>query len=314
MSIEAADTRSMTAASAFHHSWQQSLDEPFQTPAYERWLDKETRLLAIGSCFAVNFSRWISLHDVNVYRPGWGLHYNPRSILAELRRAAGLSAPEILWRSEGPDGVIWIDGMRHMVTGTTREELLENRKRIGALSAEAFGEANALLITLGLSEVWEELVHGQWSTLNRTPPDDLRRAAVHRSRFLTANEVVGTLHHIVDLIRSRRGNVPITFTVSPVPLKETFSMPDSRVANVRSKAVLLTALHELLDERRDERIAYFPAYEVFWGGQRAPGLWQRDGRHPTAEAIVTACRRFVDAFARNGADFQNEVPFEVKKV
>lgn len=307
--------RPQIAASPYHHPWSATLDEPWRIAWPERWLDKNTRLLAIGSCFAVNFSRWISLHDVQVYRPGWGLHYNPKSILAELRRAAGLPAPEILWRSEGPEGVIWIDGMRHMVTGATRDELLEIRAAIAALGVEAFRDANAFLITLGLSEVWEELVDGEWVTLNRTPPDDLREAGRHRSRFLGAAEARDTINAIIELIREHRGpDVPITFTVSPVPLKETFSMPDSRVANVRSKAVLVTALQEVLDARGGEAVSYFPAYEVFWGGQRGPGLWQRDGRHPTAEAIVTACRYFVDAFARNAADFSAAVPFDVKRV
>jgi hypothetical protein len=91
-------------------------------------------------------------------------------------------------------------------------------------------------------------------------------------------------------------------------------MPDSRIANVRSKAVLLAALHEVLEQRDDSNIAYFAAYEVFWGGQRGPGLWQRDGRHPTAEAIVTACRRFIEVFARDAAEFAADVPFDVKRV
>jgi hypothetical protein len=302
------------AASEFHHTWAPSLDEPWRDPTAERWLDKGTRLLAIGSCFAVNFSRWIAAHDVHVFRPGWGFHYNPRSILAELRRAAGETLPDVLWRSEGPDGTIWIDGMRHMVTGATREELIENRNGVAALGAEALAEASAFLITLGLSEVWEQRIEGQWLTLNRTPPDDVRQPGLHRSRFLSASEAAAAIGAIIDLIREHRGDVPIAFTVSPVPLKETFSMPDSRIANVRSKAVLLTALHEVLEERGDPHIAYFAAYEVFWGGQREAGLWQRDGRHPTPEAIVTACRRFVEVFARDTGEFATDVPFDVKRV
>lgn len=307
--------RAHVAASPYHHPWTPSLDEPWRVELPERWLDRQTRLLAIGSCFAVNFSRWISLHDVTVYRPGWGLHYNPLSILAELRRAAGDPAPEVLWRSETPEGVVWIDGMRHMVTGTTREELLANRAAIATLGVEAFREANAFLITLGLSEVWEERIDDTWVTLNRTPPDDIREPGRHRSRFLSAVEARAAIAGIVDLIRQHRGRtVPIVFTVSPVPLKETFSMPDSRVANVRSKAVLVTALQEVLDERPGDGVSYFPAYEVFWGGQRGPGLWQRDGRHPMPEAIVTACRHFVDAFARDREAFDRAVPFDVKRV
>jgi hypothetical protein len=312
MSITETGIRSV--GSAYHHSWAPSLEEPWQTEVARPWLDKQTRLFAIGSCFAANFSRWISLHGVQVYMPGWGLHYNPRSILAELRRAVGEPAPEVLWRSEAEDGVIWIDGMRHMVTGTTSEELQELRSRIAGLGVEAFREGNAFLITLGLSEVWEQRVDGVWTTLNRTPPQDVRREGVHRSRFLTASETREAIAGMIALIREHRGEVQITFTVSPVPLKETFSMPDSRVANVRSKAVLVAALHEVLEELQDPYVSYFPAYEVFWGGLRGPGLWQRDGRHPTAEAIVTACRRFVGAFARDAAEFDTEVPFEVKRV
>jgi hypothetical protein len=285
---------------------------PLEPP---HWLSKRTKLLAIGSCFAINFSRWISLHGVEVLSAGWGMHYNPATILHELRLAAGEPPKGITWRAIDPDGILTlIDARRHMITGTSDCELEALKHSILSRSRPNFMRATAFLITLGLSEVWEELTDGMWTIVNQIPPPSIFDPAKHRNRTLSVSEAEELIREIILLIRIARGPDPtIVLTVSPVPLRKTASGMDARISNCYSKSVLIAALHSTL-ARRPENVYYFPAYEMFWGVPPAEMLWQHDGRHPTKAAIEYACQQFVQLFAREPQDFSQPVDFTVKQV
>jgi hypothetical protein len=93
------------------------------------------------------------------------------------------------------------------------------------------------------------------------------------------------ISRIVELITAAKPNARIFCTVSPVPLKRTFSGDDIFVANSLSKATLRTVLVEIAAAQPN--VTYFPSYEaVISGGDAA---WEGDGRHvqrPVVEAIT----------------------------
>lgn len=296
--------------------WWQSVPGPMcsQEPSV-RWLDRKTRLLAIGSCFADNFSRWIALHGVDVLQPGWGLHHNPAAIRDEFYRATGARRPRIIWVERENATEVFLDPLRPLVSADSREEMSGLSDRIDRAAAGAFYSASAMLVTLGLSEVWEQQVApGNWCPLNVSPPTEVYSPSLHRVRNLRVSEIKSHLRSIISLIRRERGRqIPIVFTISPIPLRATFTKTDIRTANCRSKAALLAAAHEVLDNA-DKNTHYFPAYEYFWGVQPRMEMWQSDGRHPTAVAIEAVCKEFVAVHARQPQDFASNVDFQVELV
>lgn len=291
-----------------------SAEHAWPSKPADHWFSERSVLLGIGSCFAINFSRWISLYGVRVLSPPWGMHYNPATILCELRRAVGNPVTDVIWQSPTETGELFVDAQRHMITGESFSALQEKRQAIIAISSESFNLASAFLITLGLSELWEELVDGAWIPLNQIPPDAVYDPSIHRTRTMNVQEVSANILAIIDIIRSHRGNsVPIIFTVSPVPLRRTATGKDARVANTYSKSVLIAGLHSVLADRQDF-LFYFPAFELFWGVPSMQYHWQRDGRHPTAAAIEIACRTFVQMFAEDATRFAASIDFTVKAV
>jgi hypothetical protein len=234
------------------------------------------------------------------------------TILNELRIAAGESANELTWHVYDSDGIkVYVDCLRHTITAPSLDELNVHRALIKATSEEYFAKAEGFLITLGLSEVWEQHREGQAIIINRAPYKRyVDEAPVLANRFLSVAETKTAILKIVQLIRWQKGkSVPIVFTLSPIPLKTTGANYDPLIANVRSKAILGAAMHEVLDE--DNSIAYFPAYEMFHGAPFIDDLWQDDLRHPTTNAISFACNRFIDIFASDRHQFQDEIAFDV---
>jgi hypothetical protein len=281
----------------------------------QRFLNHDSTLLGIGSCFSVNLLRWLALHGLDVVPAHWGMHYNPATILRELECIVGEAVPDITWEANCHNGQVrYIDAVRHPVGAPARDDLAAMRRRIYEAGAAGFVRSNAFFVLLGLAEIWEELdADGNWHIINRSPPASVCDPHRHRNRNLDVREVRNYLHRIVDLIRSKRGVVPIILAVDPIALKSSSNGQDVRVANVRSKAALLAGLFEYLDQA-DEHTFYFPAYELLNGGPRPQELWQRDGRHPNAPAITIASREFVRAFAIQPEKFEQELPFEVIQV
>lgn len=292
--------------------WWADAGEWRHAPA-ERWLDLDTHLVSIGSCFAVNFSRWIALHGVEVLAPGWGFHYNVFAIRDEIARALGRPAPPRIRWCHQPQGepVRFLDPLRHTISGVSPEDLDALTASIDTRARNALDEASAIIVTLGLSEVWEQRIAGRWLPLNISPPADVFDVSIHRVRMPSVEETIVCILDVVQMLRAARDAFTIVFTVSPIPLKTTFLMPDVRVANLRSKALLLTAVHEA-KERPGGQFLYFPSFEMFWSRGAASDLWQADRRHPTAAGIEMACKEFVRVFAREPSMFHRAVDFRVK--
>lgn len=270
-----------------------------------KFLTRTTRAYSIGSCFALNINRWLSHQGFAMPEVTWGIHYNSRTILYELRRAVGLPAPNVEWYIADRSGdIVYADALRHCIDAPDVEQLSGIKAQISEDSRREFMASDAFIVTLGLSDIWEVLIDGQPITLNRAPYlgatllNDAGSEYIG-NRFLTVAECVEDLRQIVRIIRTNKSaETPIVFTVSPVPLKHTGSGSHPHVANSRSKATLLAAIHSFLDEcREDPNVSYFPSYEFFQMNHPDFALWQGDGRHPTTEAVAHVAESFARRYS-----------------
>jgi len=285
--------------------WRQS-DSPLLQPVNPvKFLTRSTCAYSIGSCFAVNINRWLRHQGFAVPEVSWGNHYNSRTILYELSRAAGLPAPNVDWRVPKSDGTLaYGDALRHCVDTQSVEELIQIKEQIAGDSRRNFAKAEAFLITLGLSDSWETEIDGELITLNRAPYlgaqllNDTASDYVG-NRFLTVNECVEDLRQIVRLIRTcKPADTPIVFSISPVPLKHAGGNLHPQIANSRSKATLLAAIFSFLDDSDcDSYVSYFPSYEFFQTNPLGMSLWQGDDRHPTVEAVGHVAESFLMSYS-----------------
>ncbi|MEQ1854261.1 MAG: GSCFA domain-containing protein [Chthoniobacteraceae bacterium] len=270
-----------------------------------KFLARDSRIFSIGSCFALNVNRWLQFQGFSVPSVTWGMHYNTRTILYELQRAAGVQLPSFDWVVRKSDGSkAYVDALRHCIDASTPEELAGLKAAVSSETRRCFEAADSFLITLGLSDIWEVDVGGQMIALNRAPYQDALSSVGPSqqeafNRFLTVQECTEDIVRIVDTIRkNKQPNIPIVLTVSPVPLKHASRYCHPHIANSRSKATLLSAVFSFIErDACDQPVSYFPSFEFFDTNPLKIDLWQRDGRHPTAQAISCVAEHFVKAYS-----------------
>lgn len=261
----------------------------------EPFIGKDDLITAFGSCFAAYIEsnlRWRG------YKTSIGQYGNPdnsnywgRSLIIKCGEGFVNTfslRTQLEWIFEGatPDVRIW-----HKSEGVLREYIDSNRDA----AERIFNETEVFIFTLGLSEVWfnKKTCAVLWAGVPKRhfDPD------IYGFRVVSAAENFSNLARIVDLIRAHRGDVPIIFTVSPVPHNATFRPVSCITASFASKARIRVAVDDLMLARPgDERLFYFPSYEMVQGYFERP--WRDDNVHVSDDAISTIMSVFERYYCR----------------
>jgi GSCFA family len=218
------------------------------------FISKDHYITAFGSCFAAHVSNYLLKRGYRVFdessasaaayviRCGEGM-VNTFAVAQQFQWAYG---------EKEFDESLWFDK-----SGLEASYDAGIRERTRAI----FEQTDIFLITLGLSEVWYSKRTGDvfWRAIPRSKFDPLR----HGFKVSTVAENLENLNTIYRIIRERRPNASIIFTLSPIPLLATFRPVSCITANSVSKSILRVALDELhRAHSRDKRLFYFPSFEM----------------------------------------------------
>jgi hypothetical protein len=156
----------------------------------------------------------------------------------------------------------------------TEQKIVERRQKLFNLYASAFS-AHCLIMTPGLVESWYDQKTGKH--INAAPIRDKHALDIDRFSLdvLTFEQCRDALARTIEIIRAENQTIKILITVSPVPLRFTFTCEDILTANTYSKSVLRAACNCLVSAA--DRIDYFPSYEAVTLSSR--GVWESDKRH-----------------------------------
>jgi hypothetical protein len=158
----------------------------------------------------------------------------------------------------------------------------------------AVRECRVVIITLGLSEVWEDRETGL--VMNCAPLTEMWKAFPGRFLFrvATCGETVNVLNEIYALLSRHCGDAfHVVVTVSPVPLLATFREVDIVVANAASKAILRAAVDQWSGEH--DNVHYFPSYEMILNSS-PKDTWSDDFRHCKSGVIKQVMNVFLTQF------------------
>lgn len=221
------------------------------------WLPREpligpdTRVIAIGSCFAGVFAEWLAEN-------GYNRGFDPMSDQSLVRNPLETPlavAQQFRWAfgEFDSDLAFWFtpDKQRIEATEERREEL-----------RRTFASAEVMVITLGLAEAWIDSQSGE--AIWRYPPRGHRTERFH-FKIASVAESVEALETIDRLRRTHAPQAKIVYTLSPIRLAASFRPISPVVSNVASKAILRAALDEFLRAHQaelNETYFYFPSYEV----------------------------------------------------
>ena len=115
-----------------------------------------------------------------------------------------------------------------------------------------------------------------------------RPARLFEERELSVTECADYLRRCVEVLRARRSDVQIVFTVSPIRYAK-YGFHGSQL----SKATLLLAVQEVV---REAFSSYFPAYEIVLDELRDYRFYAPDMIHPSEQAVEYVFQRLADTY------------------
>ena len=268
------------------------------------------RVMTLGSCFAREMED--RLHQLGFDAPlkhvqvleeeqTGKLHqdvankFTVQSIENELRWASGEPPPppERLFL-ETTDG-LWQDPQLIQASGLLPLERTILRRELVQRSIREFADCRLVILTLGLAEAWFDEETGLYFNAAPVAAAVRRHPGRFRLDVLAYEDILDSLERIHALLKARgHPDVKVLLTVSPVPLKATFSGEDAITANTYSKAVQRAAC-SAFTQRHDD-VDYFPSYEIVAMSDRELAF-ERDNLHVTHSLVRHITGEVLGAYA-----------------
>ena len=249
----------------------------FTTPVdiypLETSIDYSSSIVLLGSCFSQNIGDQLSYFGFqNLINP-FGTLFNPVSM-------ATLVEKSINDEFTAKDAQESFSYLAHSdITGTNTSDVLTNLKAAGQELSNRLKNATHLIITLGTAWIYELKESGTVVANCHQQPQKL-----FNKRLLELDELAESLEKMEIAIKTRKPNIQIIYTLSPVRHSK-----DGMVENTRSKS----RLHEAIQQKCDTSTSYyFPSYEILMDELRDYRFYAQDMLHPNATAVDYVWLRF----------------------
>ncbi len=233
----------------------------------------DTPIASMGSCFAREIRKVLlnkgyayiteeSDHPASVHASAaWERIYNTFSLRQIFEYTFDDFTPDLRWWKTPESGKIQ-DPYRRIILYDSLDEAETDFAKHKNHSRKALERARVLILTLGLTEIWEDQIDGAVICLPSGPyvkeGGNMDRYAFRVSRYA---ENLENLERIHQLMKENNEACKLLVTVSPVHLWATFREDlDVVSASCNSKSILRAAADEFVGNH--ENTFYFPAYEM----------------------------------------------------
>ncbi|UAY51037.1 GSCFA domain-containing protein [Ferruginibacter albus] len=254
----------------------------FSPKAFETKIIHQHKLLLIGSCFTENIGTKLRQHKFSVLENPNGILFNPVSIAKALTSYVEdkrFSEADLFYQNE-----VWNSWQHHSrFSHTQKEEALQLINNSQKEAHDFLKEADWCLITLGSAFVYEIIEQKEVAAnCHKIPLDKFNK------KLLTVEDVLSALDNVMHRLFIFNPKMKIIFTISPVR-----HLRDGFIENNRSKAVLIQAVHHLVN--KFAKLFYFPAYELVIDDLRDYRFYAEDMVHPNYAATNYVWEKFVNA-------------------
>lgn len=304
-------------------SWADFKSHPSIVMLPRKVLNPGDSVFTIGSCFALEVRRALTAHGFETYPNYVGVpwdrasemfdkipervmpaHYDTFTMRQEFEAALGL------WKDR--DRGYWTvqdapinkmlksaeviqDPYRKLTYAATRDRLVSLSDRITAAVREGLDKSRVVVITLGLTEVWQ---HAETAKYICRPPGTGYGGGngLAKFRLSTFMENYENVKVMLDLLFGTYADRHVVLSVSPVRLERTFSKVDVGTANIESKSILRAVAGQITREYPD-KVTYYPSYEMAMAGLGAitgsGTVFEEDGRHVQPSFVEMVTKNFV---------------------
>lgn len=261
----------------------------FTPQPFSEKINYRHRLLLIGSCFTENMGSKLRQHKFSVLENPHGILFNPHSIctaLADCCEEKKYRPEDLFYYNEG-----WHSWNHHSrFSSADANEAVKKINDSIHVAHDFIITADYLLITLGSSFVYRlqpemqmvenKVSHQFVANCHKVPTDKFTKV------MLSTTETVEMLSKMQEQVKAVNPKVKFIYTISPVR-----HLRDGFVENNRSKAALISAVHQLVEANKN--CHYFPAYELVIDDLRDYRFYAEDLVHPNYAATNYVWEKFL---------------------
>jgi hypothetical protein len=236
-------------------------------------INRKTPIASIGSCFAreikdVLLDKNYSYIRKEVDHPAskhasaaWERVYNTFSMRQIFEYTFEVWKPDLRWWRVPVTGMIQ-DPYRRIILYKSIKEAEADFEKHRLASRTALEGAEVLILTLGLTEIWEDRVDNSVICLPSGPyVNEGGNMDRYRFRVSRYQENIDNLERIYEIMKIHNPRCRLIITVSPVHLWATFRKDlDVISASWNSKATLRAVVDEFVAGH--DNVWYFPAFEM----------------------------------------------------
>ncbi len=274
---------------------------PVEIKESSKKLKVSDRVFSMGSCFSTEMTSLLSKGQIQTLSNPFGTLFNPYSIANALERIHKLQ----YYTEE--DLVAYGDkilSLEHHSSFSGRYAHLTLEKINGRMEeASTFLQSTSwVLLTFGSAFIYEFLPKGTLvANCHKLP------SKFFNKRLLSPEEVYQSIEKSIVLLKDLcPKGVKILLSLSPVRHTK-----DGMVENQRSKAILLSELHRIVEQHED--VDYLPAYEILLDELRDYRYYKEDLIHPSAQAVHYIFEKFGSAYFHEKTMEFIEENFKIQK-
>ncbi len=240
-----------------------------------------SEIVLLGSCFANHIGAKLGYYKFSTTLNPFGILFHPKALANLVERALNNSEyreDELFSHQEQ-----WHSFDAHSdLSKNSKEELLLSLNQQLSLTRQKLATAAHLILTLGTAWGYEHTETGKWvANCHKVPQKEFKKV------LSSPRDVMESLSGIITKIQQLNSKIAIYITISPVRhLKDGFT------ENQRSKAHLISGVHHLLQSNRQNKLYYFPAYELVMDELRDYRFYEADMVHPNTLAVDYIWEKF----------------------
>lgn len=255
-------------------------------PHSDHPIDYNSRIVSLGSCFAVNIGQKLDYFKFRNTTNPFGILFHPLALEKFIGFAVNgkpFTEADIFFHNDR-----WHCFDAHSdLSHPDKNRLLGNLTATASQAQAELQQATHVIITLGTAWAYRNTDSGELvANCHKVPQKQFTK------ELLSIEAIKQSLSNIIAMVQQVNPAAQIVFTVSPVR-----HIKDGFTENQWSKANLISALQEVLTTGNHQPTTiYFPSYEIMMDELRDYRFYAQDMIHPNQIAIDYIWERFTEAF------------------
>ena len=229
-------------------------------------------LLLLGSCFSENIGNRLKQIKYSTTINPLGIVYHPVPLHSSIIEAIQGKEIDKSDLNENIDGQYTAWNIHSRLSNLDAEETISQMNNGIRQLRDSIKEADFLILTYGTSYYYDHKQYGPVANCHKFPSTDFEK------KLSNPDELNSSFDEMYANVKDVNPNIKVLLTVSPVR-----HIKDGIVQNNRSKAHLLTAVHDICD--RYTNCQYLPSYELLIDDLRDYIFYADDMVHPSTKAI-----------------------------